>query len=159
MSQTATTKQPPPAERALYERDLHAWAHEQARLLRAGRLDLIDAENLAEEIVDVGNREYDKLESALRVLLTHMLKWDHQKERRTRSWENTIHVQRRHALRQLRKNPSLKPHLDEAIAEAYDDARRLASSETDRDVERFPESCPYGWEEMMGRVFDRSVSD
>ena len=63
-----------------------------------GRLDEVDAENVAEEILDVGSNEYDKLESALRVLLMHMLKWDHQPEKRTRSWENTIAIQRRHAL-------------------------------------------------------------
>ena len=79
----------PQALKPLYERDLYAWSQEQARLLKAGRLDEVDAENVAEEILDVGRNEYDKLESALRVLLTHMLKWDHQPERRSRSWENT----------------------------------------------------------------------
>ena len=46
----------------------------------------------------MGSNEYDKLESALRVLLMHMLKWDHQPDKRTRSWENTIAIQRSHAL-------------------------------------------------------------
>jgi hypothetical protein len=38
----------------LYERDLYAWVQEQVALLRAGRLGEIDAENIAEEISDVG---------------------------------------------------------------------------------------------------------
>ena len=126
MSHATSTKRPRPAP--LYERDLYAWSLEQARLLREGRLDEIDAENVAEEILDVGSNEYDKLESALRVLLMHMLKWDHQPEKRSRSWENTIAIQRRHALRQLRKNPSLKSQTDEAVLEGYEDSRRLASS-------------------------------
>ena len=67
-----------------YKEDLHAWAREQAALLRAGRLGEVDAANIAEELDDVGNEQYDKLESALRVLLAHMLKWDHQPERRGR---------------------------------------------------------------------------
>ena len=90
-----------PAAASLYQRDLYAWSQEQARLLKAGRLDEVDAENVAEEILDVGRNEYDKLESALRVLLTHMLKWDYQPEKRTRSWENTITEQRNRAEQQL----------------------------------------------------------
>lgn len=87
MSDTAPVKRVRPIERqpTRYEDDIHAWAKEQAELLRASQLDRIDARNLAEEIADVGEREYDKLESALCVLLTHMLKWDYQPERRSRS--------------------------------------------------------------------------
>ena len=139
----------------LYERDLYAWVQEQVKLLRAGRLDEIDADNIAEEISDVGSNEYDKLESALRVLLAHMLKWDHQPEKRTRSWENTIDVQRHHALRQLRKNPSLKSRIEEAVGDAYYDARRMASTETEFEVDRFPETCPFDWEAILNRPFKR----
>ena len=103
----------------------------------------------------MGSNEYDKLESALRVLLMHMLKWDHQPDKRTRSWENTIAIQRSHALRQLRKNPSLKSRTSEAVAEAYSDARRLASSETDMDLDTFPETCPYDWDAILNRSFER----
>ncbi|MDQ3559327.1 MAG: DUF29 domain-containing protein, partial [Pseudomonadota bacterium] len=39
---------------ARYESDLYAWSREQAALLRAGRLGEIDAENIAEEVLDVG---------------------------------------------------------------------------------------------------------
>jgi hypothetical protein len=99
------------------------------------------------------------LESALRVLLLHMLKWDHQPERRTRSWENTIQEQRYRAERQLRENPSLKARLDEAVGEAYRRARLRASSETDMDVERFPEACPYDWAAIMERDFHRGDSE
>ena len=41
----------------------------------------------------MGAEQYDKLESALEVLLMHMLKWDHQPERRSRSWSLTIQEQ------------------------------------------------------------------
>lgn len=139
----------------LYERDLYAWVQEQVKLLRAGRLDEIDAENIAEEISDVGSNEYDKLESALRVLLAHMLKWDHQPEKRTRSWENTIAEQRRRVRRQLRRNLSLKSEVDEAVGEGFASARLLASTETGFEVDRFPESCPYDWEMILDRPYKR----
>jgi len=139
----------------LYDRDLYAWSQEQARLLRAGRLAEIDTENLAEEILDVGRNEYDKLESALRTLLTHMLKWDHQPEGRSASWEATIAVQRRHALRQLSDNPSLKSRRDAAVGEAYKDARQLARGETGLSLRTFPETCPYDWAAITERAFVR----
>lgn len=40
-----------------YEHDINAWANEQARLLRAGRFDLLDVEHIAGEIEDVGKSE------------------------------------------------------------------------------------------------------
>jgi Domain of unknown function DUF29 len=153
MSHVASTKRPRPAP--LYDRDVYAWSLEQARLLKEGRLSEVDAENVAEEILDVGRNEYDKLESALRVLLVHMLKWDHQPKKRTRSWENSIAVQRDHVLRQLRDNPSLKSRIDGAVANAFSDARRLASSETDLEVDVFPAECPYDWDAILNRPFKR----
>lgn len=146
-----------PSALSLYRRDPYAWSLEQARLLKERRLREIDADNIAEEILDVGRNEYDKLESALRVLLAHMLKWDHQPERRSRSWANTIAVQRRHALRQLRDNPSLKARREEAVAEAYADARRLASSDIDKPVGTLPEACPYDWEAIETRPFEHGA--
>jgi hypothetical protein len=45
-------------------------------MLRAGRFDELDTQNVAEELADVGRAQYDKLESALKVILLHMLRWD-----------------------------------------------------------------------------------
>lgn len=151
----AEAQAPAPLEaRASYRGDLHAWAMEQAALLRAGRIAEADLLNIAEELDDIVVQQYDKLESALRVLLMPMLKWDHQPERRGRSWEATIAVQRRHVAKVLRKNPSLKASLAEAIGEAFEDARREASGETDLPLSRFPEACPYDWAAITERPFD-----
>ena len=79
-----------------YDSDLYTWAVEQAALLRAGKIAEADALNIAEKLDDMGNEQYDKLESALRVILLHLLKWDHQPELRTRSWRSSIAVQRNH---------------------------------------------------------------
>ncbi|MDO9706728.1 DUF29 domain-containing protein [Paracraurococcus lichenis] len=133
--------------------DLHAWAREQAALLRAGRLPEVDAANIAEALDDVAESQYDRLEGTLRVLMAHMLQWDHQPERRGRRWANTIATQRRHVQTVLRKNPSLKASLAEAIAEGWDDARRDASGETDRPLASFPEANPYDWAALTERPF------
>ena len=144
-----------PRQASLYEHDVYGWVQEQVRLLRAGRLAEIDAENIAEEILDVGRNEYDKLESALTVLLAHMLKWDHQAKKRTRSWEATILEQRDRVETQLSDNPSLKSRRNEAVKTGYRRGRIRASGETNIDVDEFPEACPYDWDTIMNREFKR----
>jgi hypothetical protein len=82
-----------------------------------------------------------------------MLKWDHQPERRGRGWEATIRVQRLHMTKVLRRNPSLKARLDEALADAWEAARVEASGETDLPLSAFPEACPYDWSAITDRPF------
>jgi hypothetical protein len=132
-------------------RDLYSWAVQQATLLREGRLAEIDAVAIAEEIDDVGEEQYYRLESALRVLMHHLLKWDHQPALRSRSWTITIREQRRRVERQLRKNPGLKSRLDEALLEAYEDAHDDAARETGLPLRTFPSSNPYSFSELTER--------
>jgi hypothetical protein len=75
---------------ATYEQDVVAWASEQARLLRAGRLDLLDIEHIAEEIEDVGKSEQRELANRMSLLRAHLLKWAYQVDRRGNSWRRTI---------------------------------------------------------------------
>ena len=48
---------------AACESDFYSWSQEQARLIRAGRLDAIDRENVAEEIQSLGREQFNKLEA------------------------------------------------------------------------------------------------
>lgn len=139
---------------ARYEHDLYGWAVEQAALLRAGRLDQADVRNIAEELDDVGGEQYDKLESALRIILIHLLKWDHQPQRRTRSWRASILVQRNHVRRLLKKNPGLKARIEEAVSEAYADARIEAAAQSRLDERSVPTRCPYSWQQFMDRAVE-----
>ena len=131
--------------------DRFAWAREQAGLLRSHQLQKIDAEDIAQEIDDVGSAEYYRMESALRIILLHLLKWDHQPAKRSRSWAISIRTHRRHFDRQLTKNPGLKPELAEALAAAYADAVDEAALETGLDESAFPEICGYGWDDIRNR--------
>jgi len=58
-------------------------------LLRAGRASEADLEHIAEEIEALGRRERRELLSRLGVLMAHLLKWQVQPERRSRSWALT----------------------------------------------------------------------
>lgn len=158
MSRTTSKVRPGSNERstapASYQDDLYGWANAQIALLKAGRLSELDAENIAEELADVGHDQYDKLESALSVLMMHLLKWDHQPTHRSRSWVNTVHEQRKRIARVLRKNPSLKSRIPEATEEGYEDARDGAAAETGIAKKIFPKICPYDWSAITTRVVE-----
>jgi hypothetical protein len=139
--------------RADYDRDFYSWTHEQARLIREGRWDGIDRDNVAEEIESLGREQFNKLESALRVLMVHMLKWDHQPSRRSRSWVLSIETQRVELEDVLDDNPGLRPRVQEAVNRAYRKARLEAAKETELEKEAFPEICPYAFADIVGRAF------
>lgn len=119
-----------------YNLDIVAWANEQAALLRAGRLDAIDALHIAEEIEAVTKSERRELGRDLTVLIAHLLKWKFQPLRRTRGWKNTIRVQRDGIHFDLLDTPSLKHFLeDEAwLALLWKRAWALAVRETGLDL-------------------------
>jgi hypothetical protein len=134
-----------------YEDDVVAWSVEQARLLRAGRFELLDIEHLAEEIEDVGKSEARELASRMAVLLAHLLKWQHQPERRGRSWEITIRHQRQAIERRLDKTPSLQGSLADGgwWADAWGDALDLFEKETGLPLDAVPASCPWTVREVL----------
>jgi Domain of unknown function DUF29 len=99
----------------------------------------------------VSEEQYDKLASPLCVVMLHLLKRDHQPDRRSRSRTLFIREQGQPVQRELHKNPGLKPLLDEAISEAFEDARDEASSETGLPLTTFPATRPYEYSEIMER--------
>ena len=104
---------------SLYETDFHLWTQRTAALLRAGRFAALDIEHAAEEIDDMGKREVKELNSRLRVLLLHLLKWQCQPRKRLRSWAATIAEQRDAIADSLEQSPSLRQHLSDNLSESY----------------------------------------
>lgn len=78
----------------LYERDETAWLEAMSEMIRLGRLEELDYPNLAEYLTDMAQRDRREVESRLTLLLTHVLKWVHQPDRRSGSWKGTIVAQR-----------------------------------------------------------------
>jgi hypothetical protein len=136
-----------------YEADFYAWANEQALLLRAGRLEVLDIGNIAEELESMGRSEKRELVNRLIVLLAHLLKWRFQPERRSRNWRATITIQRDDLDRHLRDNSSLKAKLDETIADAYKTARTMAEGETNLPKSTFPIVCPWASAQILDEEF------
>lgn len=137
----------------LYDHDFYAWTREQSRLLREGRLSDADIANIAEEIESMGRGEKRELGSRLVVLLQHLLKWEHQPQRRGKSWELTIANARDDLADLLKDNPSLKPIIVELMETAYARARFNAAGETRLALKRFPEHCPWSFDRVMDKEF------
>lgn len=134
--------------RTSYETDVVAWANEQAGFVRAGRFDLLDLEHIAEEIEDVGKSEQRELASRMAVLLAHLLKWQYQPARRSKSWQYTLATQRKEVAYVLNEAPSLRTKFkDERWLDiVWSKAKSQAESETGLDIDTFPEVCPWAIE-------------
>ena len=137
---------------SLSETDYVAWLEEQAAHLRAGRLAPLDVENVAEELEGLARSDRHELANRLETLILHLLKWDHQPSRRSRSWQSTIVEQRIRIRRLLDESPSLRPGLAEIAAKVYPDAVDRAIVETAlARRRRFPEALPYALEQLFAR--------
>ncbi len=134
-----------------YEQDFYDWTQEQAKLLRTGQLQLIDIQNLATEIEDMGRIEKRELESRLEVLLVHLLKWHFQPSLCSRSWQLTIKEQRLRLQRHLKQNPSLKSLIPDLLDDVYQ--LGIVSAERGIGSETFPPVCPYGLAQILEDLF------
>lgn len=139
----------------LYEVDFYRWTVEQSDRLRLGNLDGLDLENLAEEIASLGKQQQQELRNRLGVLLGHLLKWEYQSDKRSKSWVFTIKEQRRELIFLIADNPSLEFHLSEAILRGYAQGFDLAVKETNLKRKDFPQKCPY----TIAQIFDENFPD
>jgi hypothetical protein len=146
-------REPAAPRSQLYDKDFYAWAKEQAALLRAGEVSRADVEHIAEEIESMGRTEKRELASRLKVLLAHLLEWRFQPEKRTKSWEASIKVQRRELADHLDDNPSLRPLIGAVLEKNYPDAALVAALETGLPEDAFPQSCPWSFAQIRDEDF------
>jgi len=135
--------------RPLYERDFVAWAETQTRLLRAGRLAEVDLANVVEEIESLGRSDRRAPRSEGGRLPTHLLKWVHQPEKRTRTWEDAIADARRKAGMLIEDSPSLRGELHENFATENPRARRDAGRQTRLGIDHFPDHLEISVDEAL----------
>ena len=132
-----------------YEKDVYGWAIHTAALLRNKRMSEVDFDNIIEEIESLGRSEKHELINRLAILIAHLLKWQYQSDKRTRSWELTIKEQREQSRLCLEISPSLKNQLDEVLKKAYKIGMIKAQKETFINEKVFPQKCPYSFEEII----------
>jgi hypothetical protein len=126
-----------------YDWDCFAWLVESAELLREGRVEVIDLAHLAEELEDMGRSERRAVESYLKVLIVHLLKWRYRPERRGASWKLSVTNACDAILRRLQDSPSLARALPEMVAARCQNARRHTAPETGVALDALPETCPF----------------
>jgi hypothetical protein len=85
--------------------------------------------------------------------LLHLLEWQYQPDRRSGSWRGSITEHRRRIRKALQESPSLKPDLDEILAECHTDAARIASDETGISTQALPVDCPYSLPQILDADF------
>ena len=141
-----------PPIRTLYDEDFPLWAERQAALLRAGRFDELDLENLIEEVEDLSRRERESIESYVETILEHFLKLAlSPAERPRRGWLVTVDKQRVKLAREL--TPTLRNHLEAELPALYGGLRRPVARQLEKDhvpADALPAACPY----MLDQILD-----
>jgi hypothetical protein len=142
------SQQPPPVALSLYEQDETAWLEQTALLVAQRRFDEIDQPHLCEYLTDMARRDRREVLHRLTVLLQHLLKWEHQPEQRTSSWQATI-LHQRQELRDLLESRTLENHAREVLDKAYERAVKQAALATGKDRTTFPATCPWHLDDMV----------
>ena len=148
---------------SLYETDFYAWTQRQSLLLRNRQWQQVDLDNVIEEIESLGRQQRQELRNRLAVLIGHLLKWEYQSKKRSRSWLATISIQRIDIAALVADNPSLQPYLNEAMEVAYRKGRMLAVKETELPQKTSPAEVTYSLESILSEDFypgeDRDLFD
>ena len=134
---------------SLHERDFYGWVQQQCSALRNHDSSQLDWDGLQEELEALGRQEYRELVSRLAVLLGHLLKWQFQPERRSRSWFLSIREQRRAIARLLGQNPSLRAKLSEAMVDGFEAGIDLVLRETDLSLRSLPARSEWTLEQAL----------
>ena len=143
----ATRVKPAPRDKALYEDDFYLWTERQALLLRAGRFEALDLDNLTLEVEGLGDAKSSAVLNNARTVIEHLLKLQHSPAVDPRKgWRATVLEHR------SRLEVDLTPRLRQVLAEELPRMYRLAwrsavASMRDHGEEAaadaLPESSPY----------------
>jgi hypothetical protein len=132
----------------LYSEDETAWLDRMSELVRQRRLTELDLDNLTEYLSDMARRDRLEVKSRLGVLMAHLLKWQFQPDRRSRSRRATI-VTQRQELVELAGGGVLRNHAESVLSQAYENAVEQASAETGFPAATFPAECPYTLDQLL----------
>ena len=155
MSNVTSTQIPTPttSHQQLYDADFVQWIEQAIQLLRQGRFDELDLENLIEEVEDLGRSQKQALKSNLRVLLMHLLKWQYQPSMRTGNWKGSIRGHRQRIQDAFEDSPSLRNFCTQIFEKVYQQVRSQAADETGLPLKTFPIDCPYTVEQVLAPEF------
>ncbi|MDD1422850.1 DUF29 domain-containing protein, partial [Dolichospermum sp. ST_sed1] len=137
----------------LYETDDYLWLLATIDLLKQGRFDEVDLENLIEELEDLGSEKKNAVVSLLEQVIRHLLLlqyWQEEYERNGYHWQGEIVNFRNQLKRRLTGN--LRNYLTQEMLEIYADALEYVKVKTKFQVD-FPEKCPYSLEQLLDKDY------
>ncbi len=137
-----------PALADLFLEDETAWLDAMAELLRLGSYSTLDHEHLQEYLEDMARRDRKEISSRITILILHILKWQYQPEKRSRSWQSTILEQQRE-LRFDARSGVLRRHALECVETEYPFALADAVVETGLSPSAFPISCQFSFDDLL----------
>lgn len=133
--------------------DWVGWLNDQARHAKSGNLAALDLPHLAEELEALGRSDWRALRSSLRNLLVHLLKWQLQPKKRSRSWAVSVTKSRNEAEELVEENPSFAGRLPEALEQEYPRARREAARQMELNLAAVPEASPFTIDQLLDHGF------
>ena len=134
-----------------YEEDIAAWMSQQLAYLKAGEYDKIDMDNFIDEAEGVVRTDKRSMKSYFVILMGHLLKIQYQPSKKTKSWYYSVDNSRLEINGILSDSPSLKSYMPLAFEQAWEQARKLAISETNMSTREFPRSCPWDLDYVMNK--------
>ncbi|OWY64019.1 hypothetical protein B7486_49650 [cyanobacterium TDX16] len=147
---------------SLYEQDFVAWATGQAMLLKQGRFEALDLENLIEEVESLSRSDRRAVKSQLIRVLKHLLKLNYQSNAfyYLNIWRSSVVEGRSQIKLIVEDSPSLKPYLSEILAQCYLEVVSQASAETGLSAVNFPSACVYSLEQVLDpHFFPQSIDE
>ncbi|WP_340695938.1 DUF29 domain-containing protein [Hydrogenobacter thermophilus] len=160
----------------LYEKDFYMWVYENLKLLKEGKYDRVDWENLLEEIEDMGKTLKRSLISYIAVILEHMYKLENllsysrydtdMLEEGGRGWKRSIANASIEIEKILDDSPGLLRQLEDITRQAWKYARKsltafimdleegriVSISEREQLLRSIPKELPYTIEQIAGRI-------
>lgn len=160
----------------LYEKDFYMWVYENLKLLKEGKYDRVDWENLLEEIEDMGKTLKRSLISYIAVILEHMYKLENllsysrydtdMLEEGGRGWKKSIANASIEIEKILDDSPGLLRQLEDITRQAWKYARKsltafimdleegriVSISEREQLLRSIPKELPYTIEQIAGRI-------
>jgi hypothetical protein len=138
-----------------YDHDFQQWLRRQATLARLGDAAQLDLAHLAEELESLAGKDRRAIYSHIRNILHHLLKWEFQKARRSKSWLRSLTNARNEIDAIIEDSPSLGADalLNEALVKEYDRARRLALVDTKLSETALPSQCPFSVEQVLDKAY------
>ena len=137
----------------IYEKDHYLWLEKTAELLKAGKINQLDLENLIEEIENLGRSEKRAVISFLKQLIKHLLLynyWETERQWSGQGWLEEI-SNFRFELSQYLDSKTLKNYAKQELTNIYTRARKEAIIKSN--ITNIPINCPYSIEQILNENF------